>query len=207
MDTSKVISFNEPKSWERSLTELTKKERKVILSIRKPQDIKSCKVIDTWTDDHLECVGVKLNGVDIGFWWTESGPFSYWKSRQAKLDIIEQIDGLVDVADWANDDCPEGLTKEELLLWGRKSEKDIDAGFAELAKNDAEYKATMAKQNACKHKNTQVTNCTFAGMATMVGKKCKFLPFKKMTCLDCGKTAVEKTLVLAKRTLKLKSDF
>lgn len=119
---------SKPKKHERSLTDLSPKERKIILSIHEPKDIKSCEVVNTWSDDHIPCIGVKLNGVKMGFWWIGeyTGAFRYWDSAKAKEDIIECIDQAVDGSDHFDVDeneCPEGLTKEELDLWEKGKEK------------------------------------------------------------------------------------
>jgi hypothetical protein len=116
--------------WKRSLTDLSREERKVLLSIHKPEDIKSCEVMDAWEDDHIPCVGVKLNGIEIGFWWIGDmvGAFKYWDSATAKEDIIDCIGASVETADHQNvddEECPEGLTKEELKLWASR-DKDIE---------------------------------------------------------------------------------
>lgn len=77
---------------ERMFEELTTKERKIIEEIRSPNDIKTLKVIDVWEDDHLNCVGIEINGVRVGLWWVGVeivGACKYWKDERAKRDIIE----------------------------------------------------------------------------------------------------------------------
>jgi len=112
--------------YERSLIGIPKEERKVLLSIRRPEDVKTCKVLNTWTDDHIDCVGVELNGVEVGFWWVGPemcGAFKYWDSATAKVDIVNMIAESVNTADQqceGEDDLNEGegyLTLEEMALW------------------------------------------------------------------------------------------
>jgi len=53
---------------ERMYHELSPKEQKLLGAIKTINDIKSVVVVDEWEDDHLPCVGTKINKIPIGFW-------------------------------------------------------------------------------------------------------------------------------------------
>lgn len=81
--------------YERLFHELTDKEQDLIEQIKKPSDIKTMEVVKEWIDDHLSCVGTKINGVEIGFWWigdhAYSSAFHYPDSIKAKAKVCEMI--------------------------------------------------------------------------------------------------------------------
>lgn len=80
----------------RFFDELTEAEQQTLLAIQGPEDIKSVEVLSAWTDDHLPCIGLRLNGVEVGFWWTdpaleglaEAAP----ESKRARLRIFELLE-------------------------------------------------------------------------------------------------------------------
>jgi hypothetical protein len=54
--------------YERLFHELTEAERKTLTDIKVPDDIKTTECVAEWTDDHIDCFGAKINGVELGFW-------------------------------------------------------------------------------------------------------------------------------------------
>lgn len=80
----------------RDASELTEDEVSRLREIKTPEDITDVEVIDEWTDDHLPCIGVKINGVEIGLWWCDTtNAFHYWDSPKAKNDILGCIDNYL----------------------------------------------------------------------------------------------------------------
>ena len=85
----------------RMVGKLTTAEKEKIADIKQPSDLKSVKIVDEWTDDHLPCLGVKINGVPMGFWWLSRGSigsFEYPESAKAKSWIIELIQDQIAIA-------------------------------------------------------------------------------------------------------------
>lgn len=53
------------------LSDIKRPGLKRLLAIEKPQDITSVDNFHWWVDDHEECYGIAINGVNVGFWWTD----------------------------------------------------------------------------------------------------------------------------------------
>lgn len=83
------------KKYERALYDLDKDEIDKLKAIKSVADIKSAEIVDTWRDDQLPCVGVKINGVEFGFWWIDDkliGAFEYCSdSAKAKQVILKHL--------------------------------------------------------------------------------------------------------------------
>ena len=77
--------------------ELSPKEQKLLGAIKTINDIKSVVVVDEWEDDHLPCVGVKINKIPISFWWLNGsgvGALHYAdespRARKLVLDMLKE---------------------------------------------------------------------------------------------------------------------
>jgi RNA polymerase sigma factor (sigma-70 family) len=80
--------------YERMFYELSPEEQNVLNNIKTVDDLKSVEVVGEWSDDHVPCVGVKINGVEIGFWWLDNSgiaAFHYPDSGKAKQTIVDII--------------------------------------------------------------------------------------------------------------------
>lgn len=53
------------------LSDIKRPGLKKLLLIEKPEDIKTVKNFTWWVDDHEECYGITINGVNVGFWWVD----------------------------------------------------------------------------------------------------------------------------------------
>lgn len=89
--------------FERSLCELSEEEvGKVRLEVVK--EVIGVEVVGVWRDDHCPCVGVRVGGVEFGFWCltdVAAGAFHYSDSVSAQVVIRELIvDGL---GDWVKE--------------------------------------------------------------------------------------------------------
>lgn len=88
--------------YERNASDLTEDEYKKLRAIKTPKDIKSCKQVgDDWTDDHVICMGVEINGVELGFWWCGSemvGHVNYaMKNTEARELVFEALKSFMDL--------------------------------------------------------------------------------------------------------------
>lgn len=65
------------------------------------QENLTVEVLSLWEDDHEQCVGVKLNGIVVSFWWLTfeaAAAFAYPDSPKAREMILQVLkDGLDDV--------------------------------------------------------------------------------------------------------------
>ena len=81
--------------YERDFATLTKKEMRKILAIRKLDDIKTIKLMNSWQDDHITCAGFRLNGVQMALWWCGEeivGAIKYAdESSRARKDLLTEI--------------------------------------------------------------------------------------------------------------------
>jgi len=75
--------------------ELTSKERAILKKIVKVTDLESVELLSDWEDDHQVCIGVRVNGVEFGIWWTGTeviGAFEYaMDSARAKIRVVDEI--------------------------------------------------------------------------------------------------------------------
>lgn len=90
----------------RFFSDLTPAEQATLKSIGTPADIKSCEVLSSWRDDHLPCVGVRVNGVEFGIWWTDPqtyGAFEFFevpRARQRVFDIV--VEWITNHDEWCH---------------------------------------------------------------------------------------------------------
>lgn len=82
--------------YERMINNLTAREIATLTAIKTVEDLKEVVLHSQWNDDHCPCVGVKINGVPVAFWWLTNeaaGAFSYTDSKKAMtvvLDIVRE---------------------------------------------------------------------------------------------------------------------
>ena len=55
------------KLYERMVDDLEPEEVAILKGVTKENLV--AELLATWTDDHERCVGVRINGVEVGFWW------------------------------------------------------------------------------------------------------------------------------------------
>jgi len=82
----------------RTVEELTPEELEAIKAIQLPDDIKEVKVISEWYDDHLPCIGFKINGVKMAFWWADRkvvGALHFVDSPSARAVIATEIKAAI----------------------------------------------------------------------------------------------------------------
>ena len=110
--------FYLPKPYERMIDDLEPDEVAKLKAVT--LENLECEVIGTWTDDHERCVGVKINGVEVSFWWLTAeaaGAFEYPDSPKARQTIMEVLnDQLVDYGQaekWPNKHgtCPDYMPR------------------------------------------------------------------------------------------------
>jgi hypothetical protein len=54
--------------------------------------------LGTWMDDHAQCVGVNINGVEVGFWWLSpegAAALCYPDSPKARKIIIDILNSSI----------------------------------------------------------------------------------------------------------------
>ena len=79
--------------YKRMFNELTPSEQKIIKGLT-DEDLRRLDVLDVWRDDHQPCVGIKVAGVPMGFWWLDAemvGAFYFPREPRAQRMIREQI--------------------------------------------------------------------------------------------------------------------
>ena len=79
---------------ERKFHELTPEEQATIRAIPEADFLTNVKYLRTWTDDGLPCVGMSVNGVEMGFWWLdteEAAAFLNPSSADAKMAIFKHL--------------------------------------------------------------------------------------------------------------------
>ena len=53
------------------LSDIKRPGLKTLLMIERPEDIDTVENFTWWVDDHEECFGLTINGVNVGFWWPD----------------------------------------------------------------------------------------------------------------------------------------
>ena len=66
---SSILEINEGSPEIEFIHELPSKQIMSLIQIQKPEDIKSIDNILYWEDDHVLCVGAKINGIEVSWWW------------------------------------------------------------------------------------------------------------------------------------------
>jgi len=52
------------------------------------------EVLSAWVDDNAECIGVKINGVEVSFWWVTfeaAAAFYYLDSPTARKMVLSVL--------------------------------------------------------------------------------------------------------------------
>lgn len=81
----------------RSYADLEPGERAKLKAMTSYLDIDpaTTEYLDEWTDDHIVCVGGRVNGIELGFWCVGAGfagTMEYAKeSEQARKDLFDQL--------------------------------------------------------------------------------------------------------------------
>ena len=83
-----------PKLYERMVGDLKPEEVAVLKGVTKENLV--VELLADWVDDHEQCVGVKLNGVEVSFWWLSfeaASAFFYPNSVECQRarDIVLQV--------------------------------------------------------------------------------------------------------------------
>lgn len=90
----------------RMFSELTPKEQQKIRdALASPKPLKVVH-LESWTDDHLPCVGTRINGVLMGFWWLSiecAGATVYSHDKKAQAMIRKMIQWQIDDHEEEND--------------------------------------------------------------------------------------------------------
>lgn len=87
--------------------DLSDQDFETLSRIKTVKDLKKVEILDDWHDDHCPCVGVRINGVHVSFWWlteTAMAAFHYPDSRKAAQMIFEIVTDYVKNADRTSDD-------------------------------------------------------------------------------------------------------
>ncbi len=84
------------------LDDLSEEHFNILEAIKSVEDIKSVHLEDTWRDDHCDCVGAVVNGINASFWWLTreaASAFEYANdSAKAKKIVFEVIKEGVEIA-------------------------------------------------------------------------------------------------------------
>ncbi len=84
------------------LIDMSKEHFAIFEAIETIDDIKSVEVSTTWMDDHCDCVGAVVNGINVSFWWLTreaAAAFEYANdSAKAKKIVFEVIKEGVEIA-------------------------------------------------------------------------------------------------------------
>lgn len=80
------------------LSDIKRPGLKKLLLIEKPEDIKSVENFTWWIDDHEECYGITINGVNVGFWWVDPVLKGMFNNRNLKV-IFQALREEIDRAD------------------------------------------------------------------------------------------------------------
>jgi hypothetical protein len=72
---------------------MTQQQIKSLLQIKSINDVQSLNIIDEYTDDHLPCAEVEINGINVDFlWYDELGFLRYYKESPAAANrLIDAI--------------------------------------------------------------------------------------------------------------------
>ena len=86
--------------YERMVGDLKPEEIAVLKGVTKENLV--VEVLADWVDDHEQCIGVKLNGVEVSFWWLSfeaASAFCYSDSVAAREMILQVLsEALVDLS-------------------------------------------------------------------------------------------------------------
>ncbi len=70
-------------AWARSWDDLQPVERKLLSEL---ESIDTLELVDKWTDDHVTCWGLRINGIGLGFWWYDD-----YLGREASMEDKESV--------------------------------------------------------------------------------------------------------------------
>jgi hypothetical protein len=80
--------------WERFIDDLTADEIQILSAALESEKPINVKIIDTWEDDHLDCAGCVINGVECAFWWIspkQVGALTYSDSPKAQRELRNMV--------------------------------------------------------------------------------------------------------------------
>lgn len=86
--------------FKRFFNDLTVKEQEKILKALAGKEMIRVKVVDSWVDDHLPCVGTTVNNVPLSFWWLDgegSGALHFPNDPKAQKIIRGMIKAQVEI--------------------------------------------------------------------------------------------------------------
>jgi len=109
--------------FKRFFYELTEKEQERIRKAVSGKEMIRVKVVDSWIDDHLPCVGTTVNSIPLSFWWLSgegSGALHFPNDPKAQKIIRSMIKAQIDIED--------KILREEKLLLRRFNEKETIRG-------------------------------------------------------------------------------
>ncbi len=88
---------------DRGFEDLNRSEQNQMRAIKAPADLKSVEYLNDWMDDHILCVGAKINGVPVGFWWIGHDGAADIKhagdSPTAKKGVVEIVKQYVEAGE------------------------------------------------------------------------------------------------------------
>jgi len=88
------------KLYERMVGDLGPEEVAILRGVTKEN--LTIEVLADWVDDHERCIGVKLNGVEVSFWWLSLeavSAFCYPDSVAAREIVLQVLsEALVDLS-------------------------------------------------------------------------------------------------------------
>lgn len=96
---SQVIEPGEGTPQTGFIHELPDRQIMTLVQIQKPEDIKTVDDIITWEDDNALCIGAKINGVEVCWWWygpSLVGHLMYSNVvPQAKKEVFNYLSDLI----------------------------------------------------------------------------------------------------------------
>lgn len=92
------------------LSDIKRPGLKKLLLIEKPEDITSVENFTWWVDDHEECYGITINGVNVGFWWVDP----VLKNMFTKKNLKVIFAALREEIDRADEDVVTGPMMDEI---------------------------------------------------------------------------------------------
>jgi len=97
---SKILEPNEGSPKTEFIHELPPRQIMSLIQIQKPEDIKTVDDIIYWEDDHMLCVGAKINGIGVSWWWYGPhliGHLMYSNIvPEAKKEVFNALKELID---------------------------------------------------------------------------------------------------------------
>jgi hypothetical protein len=93
-------SEKEQDKFKRFFNELTEKEQERIRKALSGKERIRVKVVDSWTDDHLPCVGTTVNNIPLSFWWLSgegSGALHFPNDPKAQKVIRSMIKAEIEM--------------------------------------------------------------------------------------------------------------